>query len=167
MFLFRPQSLQSQDRLHGDVNLTQPLSWRLMTFAAVLLIASLVVFGSVYKISEVKKYSGYVDVKKDHDGSAYSRNDSNDSAYRIKIDIPSDHVNDYLGKPQRFVFEKGNSVEANLVMISEDFHTKDGINMVYAYSDFIRPVGYRVAPGMSVSFEAEVDKKSIISMIFS
>lgn len=208
MFLFRPQSLRSQDHLHGDVNLAQPLSWRLLTFSAALLVVVLVIFGSIYKMKDVVVYRGHVDTEdmtysfsvkqgrvmklsgshvakhdilaetlegkiiSPFDGVFYEENGSYklrpvSSRYRLKLEIPSNKANDYLGKRERFVFDKGSSVEAVLVTISDDFHVKEGINYVYVYSSYIDPVGYKVAPGMSVMFEAEIGEKPIISMLFS
>ena len=61
MPLFRPESLRSQDRLHGDVNLAPPTSWQTMTLALAGLFGTAVAFACLAPYARTAQAQGVVE----------------------------------------------------------------------------------------------------------
>ena len=61
MPLFRPESLRSQDRLHGDVNLAPPTSWQTITIMLVAIFATAIGFMCVARYSRTAQADGIVE----------------------------------------------------------------------------------------------------------
>lgn len=61
MPLFRPESLRSQDRLHGDVNLAPPTSWQTITIMLVAIFATAVTFMCVARYSRTAQADGVIE----------------------------------------------------------------------------------------------------------
>jgi len=61
MALFRPESLRSQDRLHGDVNLAPPTSWQVIGIGIALAFVSAVVFLSLSRYARVATSTGTIE----------------------------------------------------------------------------------------------------------
>jgi membrane fusion protein len=61
MPLFRPESLRSQDRLHGDVNLAPPTSWQLIGGGVFLLFAAAGLFLGLSRYARVATAPGVIE----------------------------------------------------------------------------------------------------------
>jgi membrane fusion protein len=61
MPLFRPESLRSQDRLHGDVNLAPPTSWQMISILLVAIFAAAIAFMCVARYSRTAEAEGVIE----------------------------------------------------------------------------------------------------------
>ena len=61
MPLFRPESLRSQDRLHGDVDLAPPVSWQLIGTGIAIVLAVACTFLGIARYSRVAQATGVVE----------------------------------------------------------------------------------------------------------
>lgn len=61
MPLFRPESMRSQDRLHGDVNLAPPTAWQAIGLGMAVLVAATILFLSLAHYSRIATARGVIE----------------------------------------------------------------------------------------------------------
>lgn len=61
MNIFRPEALRSQDRLHGDINLVPPVSWRAVTILLAFILVAALVFLAASTYGKVSTARGVLE----------------------------------------------------------------------------------------------------------